>query len=253
MITSRPASARTCTSADPPLTAGHPTAGWPSTLAPRPPDPADRTGDHATKPARHDLPLHRRLAPMQQVTKRFMNWASILETNTRAQAEMTSSMPFIHPHLALMPDAHLGKGATVGSVIPTLGAIIPAAVGVDIGCGMIAVRTQFSLDQVPADRRAAAGGDRGGGAVVGGQVQRRGRRVGTRRTASPARAACREGRVRPRVVRRQLAAAARDPRVGQPLHRGLRRRAGPGVAVPALGLARGRQQDRPAPHQGRAA
>jgi tRNA-splicing ligase RtcB len=52
-------------------------------------------------------------------------------------------MPFIHPHMALMPDAHLGKGATVGSVIPTLGAIIPAAVGVDIGCGMMAVRTQF--------------------------------------------------------------------------------------------------------------
>jgi tRNA-splicing ligase RtcB len=52
-------------------------------------------------------------------------------------------MPFIHPHLALMPDAHLGKGATVGSVIPTEGAIIPAAVGVDIGCGMMAVRTQF--------------------------------------------------------------------------------------------------------------
>ena len=52
-------------------------------------------------------------------------------------------MPFIFPHLALMPDAHLGKGATVGSVIPTRRAIIPAAVGVDIGCGMIAVRTQF--------------------------------------------------------------------------------------------------------------
>ncbi len=80
---------------------------------------------------------------MEQVSKRLMNWASILEPNTRAQAEMTASMPFIHPHLALMPDAHLGKGATVGSVIPTLGAIIPAAVGVDIGCGMIAVRTQF--------------------------------------------------------------------------------------------------------------
>jgi tRNA-splicing ligase RtcB (3'-phosphate/5'-hydroxy nucleic acid ligase) len=59
---------------------------------------------------------------------------------------MTAAMPFIHPHLALMPDAHLGKGATVGSVIPTLGAIIPAAVGVDIGCGMIAVRTQFARD-----------------------------------------------------------------------------------------------------------
>ena len=90
---------------------------------------------------------------MEQISKRFMNWASILEPDTRAQAERTSCMPFIHPHLALMPDAHLGKGATVGSVIPTMGAIMPAAVGVDIGCGMMAVRTQFILDQLPADRR----------------------------------------------------------------------------------------------------
>jgi tRNA-splicing ligase RtcB len=71
---------------------------------------------------------------VEQISKKLMNWASILEPNTREQAERTASMPFIHPHLALMPDAHLGKGATVGSVIPTLGAIIPAAVGVDIGC-----------------------------------------------------------------------------------------------------------------------
>ncbi|WP_313600915.1 RtcB family protein [Aeromicrobium phoceense] len=85
---------------------------------------------------------------MERISKRFMNWASILEEETRAQAEMTSRMPFIHPHLALMPDAHLGKGATVGSVIPTLGAIIPAAVGVDIGCGMIAVRTQFRSSDI---------------------------------------------------------------------------------------------------------
>src|SRR5215475_13272711 len=77
---------------------------------------------------------------MEQINRRLMNWASILEPNTLAQAEKTASLPFIHPHVALMPDAHLGKGATVGSVIPTLGAIIPAAVGVDIGCGMIAVR-----------------------------------------------------------------------------------------------------------------
>lgn len=85
---------------------------------------------------------------MKQISKRLMNWASILEDNTREQAERTASMPFIYPHLALMPDAHLGKGATVGSVIPTLGAIIPAAVGVDIGCGMIAVRTQFTATDV---------------------------------------------------------------------------------------------------------
>ncbi|QIK68554.1 RtcB family protein [Nocardioides sp. HDW12B] len=82
-----------------------------------------------------------------------MSWASILEDTTRQQAATASTLPFIHPHIALMPDAHLGKGATVGSVIPTLGAIIPAAVGVDIGCGMIAVRTQLGRDDLPADRR----------------------------------------------------------------------------------------------------
>ena len=81
---------------------------------------------------------------MHQITPRLMNWASILEEKTQEQALRTSTMPFIFPHLALMPDAHLGLGATVGSVIPTARAVMPAAVGVDIGCGMIAVRTQFT-------------------------------------------------------------------------------------------------------------
>lgn len=80
---------------------------------------------------------------MEMISKSLFSWASILEEEARKQAEMTASMPFIWPHLALMPDAHHGKGATVGSVIPTLGAIIPAAVGVDIGCGMIARRTSL--------------------------------------------------------------------------------------------------------------
>src|SRR5690348_1283299 len=84
---------------------------------------------------------------MEHLAKKLINWASILEPNTREQALQTASMPFIWPHLALMPDAHLGKGATVGSVIPTLDAIMPAAVGVDIGCGMIALRTQFTLGE----------------------------------------------------------------------------------------------------------
>ncbi|WP_431841231.1 RtcB family protein [Calidifontibacter indicus] len=88
---------------------------------------------------------------MQKINDRLWNWASILEDNTREQAEKTASMPFVFPHLALMPDAHLGRGATVGSVIPTLGAIIPAAVGVDIGCGMIAVRTQFTKADMTGD------------------------------------------------------------------------------------------------------
>ena len=85
---------------------------------------------------------------MEEIRKRLFSWASVLDAPTLAQAERTASMPFIFPHVALMPDAHLGKGATVGSVIPTLGAVIPAAVGVDIGCGMIAVRTQFTSDDV---------------------------------------------------------------------------------------------------------
>src|SRR4051794_41600587 len=90
---------------------------------------------------------------METINGRLLSWASILEPSTREQAERTAAMPFIHPHLALMPDAHLGLGATVGSVIPTLGAIIPAAVGVDIGCGMIAVRTPYTRDLLPENRR----------------------------------------------------------------------------------------------------
>lgn len=84
----------------------------------------------------------------EQISKKFFNWASILEPQAREQAERTASMPFIFPHLALMPDAHQGKGSTVGSVVPTLAAIMPACVGVDIGCGMCAVRTQFMAEDV---------------------------------------------------------------------------------------------------------
>src|SRR6185437_13142154 len=92
---------------------------------------------------------------MQDVNGKIFNWASVLEPSTREQAERTASMPFVWPHMALMPDAHLGKGATVGSVIPTLGAIMPAAVGVDIGCGMAAVRTQFTAEDMRSRNLAA--------------------------------------------------------------------------------------------------
>ena len=77
------------------------------------------------------------------------NWASILDENTRLQAEMLSRSPVIFGHVALMPDAHLGLGATVGSVIATSDAVIPAAVGVDIGCGMIAVETSLTAPDLP--------------------------------------------------------------------------------------------------------
>jgi tRNA-splicing ligase RtcB len=85
---------------------------------------------------------------MRQINAKLYSWASILEPTTLRQAERTASMPFVLPHLALMPDAHPGAGATVGSVIPTVAAIMPAAVGVDIGCGMIALRTQFTAQDL---------------------------------------------------------------------------------------------------------
>ena len=75
------------------------------------------------------------------------------EAEARAQVERIARLPFIHRHVAVMPDVHLGKGATVGSVIATKGAIIPAAVGVDIGCGMMAVRTSLRASDLPDDLR----------------------------------------------------------------------------------------------------
>lgn len=73
-----------------------------------------------------------------------ISFASVLEDAALDQARATAMMPFIYPHVALMPDAHYGLGSSVGTVFGTRGAIIPAAVGVDIGCGMIGVRTRFS-------------------------------------------------------------------------------------------------------------
>lgn len=72
-----------------------------------------------------------------------------VEEDARKQLINTAKMPFIFKHLAVMPDVHLGKGSTIGSVIPTVGAIIPAAVGVDIGCGMIAARTSLTASDLP--------------------------------------------------------------------------------------------------------
>ena len=72
-----------------------------------------------------------------------------LEDEARKQLANAARMPFIHHHIAVMPDVHVGIGATVGSVIPTVGAIIPAAVGVDIGCGMCAVRTSLNAKDLP--------------------------------------------------------------------------------------------------------
>src|SRR3546814_1353482 len=72
-----------------------------------------------------------------------------LEDRAHEQLRNIASMPFVGPWVAVMPDVHLGIGATVGSVVPTRGAIIPAAVGVDIGCGMAAVRTTLNARELP--------------------------------------------------------------------------------------------------------
>jgi tRNA-splicing ligase RtcB len=72
-----------------------------------------------------------------------------VEDVARRQLLNVASLPFVYKHVAAMPDVHWGRGATVGSVIPTKGAIIPAAVGVDIGCGMMAVRTSLNARHLP--------------------------------------------------------------------------------------------------------
>jgi len=72
-----------------------------------------------------------------------------VEDEARQQLSRAAKMPFIFKHVAAMPDVHVGIGATVGSVIPTKGAVIPAAVGVDIGCGMMAARTSLMAHDLP--------------------------------------------------------------------------------------------------------
>jgi tRNA-splicing ligase RtcB (3'-phosphate/5'-hydroxy nucleic acid ligase) len=81
---------------------------------------------------------------------KIKSWATDLDQRTAAQVTNTAAMPFVRG-VRLMPDAHLGIGSTVGSVIATEGAIMPAAVGVDIGCGMIAARLNLTARQLPDD------------------------------------------------------------------------------------------------------
>jgi len=79
------------------------------------------------------------------------------EEEARAQLRNVASLPFVHRWVVALPDVHWGIGATVGSVIPTIGAVIPAAVGVDIGCGMMAVQTSLRAVDLPDDLRALRG------------------------------------------------------------------------------------------------
>ena len=81
----------------------------------------------------------------------ILGWTEGVPVEERAiqQLRNVAGLPFVYKHVAVMPDVHWGMGATVGSVIPTVGAIIPAAVGVDIGCGMIAARTGIRAEDLP--------------------------------------------------------------------------------------------------------
>ena len=76
-------------------------------------------------------------------------WTDDIDDNAKLQLENMSQLPFIHKHIAAMPDVHWGMGATIGSVIPSVGAIVPAAVGVDLGCGMMAIQTSLTADDLP--------------------------------------------------------------------------------------------------------
>src|ERR1700682_762665 len=89
--------------------------------------------------------------PMFTISEKIIAFLSpdTIEPQALQQLISTSESPVLAHHLAVMPDCHFGKGSTVGSVIPTSGGIIPAAVGVDIGCGMIAFQTTFTGSQLP--------------------------------------------------------------------------------------------------------
>src|SRR6201982_411893 len=84
----------------------------------------------------------------EKINPKLLSWASEVDPETIRQAEKTARLSIVEGHVALMPDAHVGIGATVGSVIPTKSAVIPAAVGVDIGGGMIAAELDVTDSQL---------------------------------------------------------------------------------------------------------
>lgn len=89
--------------------------------------------------------------PPVKLNDKVLSWAVDLDEPTRLQVEKLSRLHVLDTHVALMPDAHLGKGATIGSVIATTDVIIPSAVGVDIGCGVCSVETDLKAEDLPDD------------------------------------------------------------------------------------------------------
>src|SRR3954466_10687291 len=96
--------------------------------------------------------LHRTLETAGKPIKAWTEGVQF-EAEAEAQLRRVATLPFIHQWVAVMPDVHAGIGATVGSVIACRKAVIPAAVGVDIGCGMMAVKTSLRAEQLPDDLR----------------------------------------------------------------------------------------------------
>ncbi len=94
------------------------------------------------------------LAPHKDQRLPVKIWTDDIDYNTQAQLSRVANLPFVYKHVAAMPDVHLGKGATVGSVVATDKAVIPAAVGVDIGCGMNAVRLSIKAKDLPDNLKA---------------------------------------------------------------------------------------------------
>ena len=90
---------------------------------------------------------------VHKVSEKVLSWVPPDEVDWTVvrQAEKVARLDFVRPHLALMPDCHIGRGAIVGSCIPTVGAIIPSAVGGDIGCGIIALNTGLDSNDLPED------------------------------------------------------------------------------------------------------
>ena len=148
-----------------------------------------------------------------------------VEEAARRQLDNVAGLPFVYSHVAVMPDVHFGIGATVGSVIPTKGAIIPAAVGVDIGCGMMAVRTSLTANDLP-DTLPRLRGAIERNVPHGNGAERRSPRhavaVSTRyRNSGLDERYERDHRQAPESVGEIAGRAIRHARRRQPLHRGL--------------------------------
>ena len=171
-------------------------------------------------------------------------WAPLEEVDSKviAQLKNVAALPWVAHHVAVMPDVHLGKGATVGSVIAMRGAVAPAAVGVDIGCGMAAVQDQPARpSDLPDDLRTLRAAiehaipvgrwrttARPGSARADDlRATRPGADGRLRRAAAPRRGSTRDGRLPARHAGRR-----------QPLHRGLPRRRRTRLADAALGQPR---------------